>query len=95
MLWSIQNPHSFVSSFQDEPRIFTYWTSHSEFCQTNQFYQESINGGAVGSSAVKKSNLKTEKAHIYDPLVKEETLEGQEQEDQELVMQLENEENNF
>ena len=61
----------------------------------NQFYQESINGGAVGSSGVKKSNLKTEKAHIYNPLVKEEALEGQEQEDQELAMELENEENNF
>ena len=64
----------------------------------NQFYQESINGGAV----VKKSNLKTEKASIYQPLEKEETPENKEQEDQELLpedqellMELEKEENGF
>ena len=59
----------------------------------NQFYQESINGGAVGSSA--KANLKTEKASLYTPLEREEELKREEElntdqndEDQELLMEL-------
>ena len=52
----------------------------------NQFYQESINGGPVGSLTSKKSNLTTEKASLYDPLIKEEKIASKEEE--EMLMEL-------